>query len=233
MGARGKRSFWGEDVRGEVLEVGPDGAGQISGEDGVRYPFHTREVSRFIIQWGDRVDFIPVDGRATEIMFLASTPQIPRAADYTRSRRAQPDAGSPWGYFLRCMSKFADGECRAPPREYWWFVFFRVLMIGGLVLPGLIVGGSTSDEDTGGLIAFLSVAAAALVFLATFIPDLVAKVRRLHDIGVTGFVILLGLIPGGSLVVLIMLVMPSNRYANSYGPVPPPARPDRGDGRWD
>lgn len=220
-------------MRGEVLDIDDGGAGIISGDDGARYRFHNRDVTRFIVQKGDRIDFVAVDGQATEILLLSASATPFRSTDYTQSRRVEPDAGSPWGYFARCMSKYVNGDGRAAPREYWWFVFFRFAIIIAVATPGIVIGIALPDDDAASAIAGLSVVLGGLVFIGTILPDLAGKVRRLHDMGVTGFAILLGIIPFGSLVVLIMLIMPSNAYPNSYGPVPQPARPDRGDGRWD
>ena len=220
-------------MRGEVLNIDPDGAGLISGDDGKRYSFHTREVAQFIVQAGDRIDFVAIDDHATEILLLASSPTAFRSSDYSRSRKPDPDPGTPWGYFTRCMGKYVDGEGRAPPREYWWFVFFRMLFLLALVLPGLIIIGANEGNDTATGIGGLVVLLAGLFYVVTILPDLAAKIRRLHDIGVTGWAVLLVIIPLGPLVVLFMLVMSSNAYANTYGPVPSSSRQDRGDGRWD
>lgn len=219
-------------MRGEVLEIGPDGAGLISGDDGSRYSFHNREVTRFTARSGDRIDFVPLDGVATEILLLSSAPAV-APWDYAGSRKAEPDAGSPWRYFLRCMSKYADGEGRAAPREYWWFFFFRYLLIIAPALPGIIIAGVAPESDVAGTITVLLILIAALVYIATILPNLAGAIRRLHDIGVTGWAVMLNILPFGGLIVFIMLIMPSNPHRNSYGPVPAPARPDRGDGLWD
>ena len=219
-------------MRGEVLDIDADGEGIISGDDSRRYSFRTSEVARFIIQVGDRIDFVPDEDRATEIMLLSAAPSA-FAPTYSYSRRVEPDAGSPWRYFLRCMSKYATGEGRAAPREYWWFVFFRVVILLGLFVPVLAAAAIGAESDAGSLTAFLFVCLAGLFWLATLLPDLVAKVRRLHDTGVTGFALLLYIVPFGSLIVLVMLILPSSPHANQYGPVPPLPASDRGDGRWD
>lgn len=219
-------------MRGEVLDIDADGTGVISGDDSRRYSFRTSEVTRFIIQVGDRIDFVPDEDCATEIMLLSAAPSA-FASTYRHSRRVEPDAGSPWRYFLRCMSKYATGEGRAAPREYWWFVFFRVVILLGLFVPVLVATVIGAESDTGSLVVALFVLLAGLFWLVTLLPDLVAKIRRLHDTGVTGFALLLYVVPFGSLIVLIMLILPSSPHANQYGPAPALPASDRGDGRWD
>ena len=49
-------------------------------------------------------------------------------------------------------------------------------------------------------------------------------VRRIHDIGLSGWFILLGLIPTvGNLIILVFALIPSQGKANRWGEVPPGA----------
>ena len=63
--------------------------------------------------------------------------------------------------------------------------------------------------------------AAGLFFLATFIPSLAITVRRIHDIGLSGWFYLLILIPYiGGLIILVFTLVPSQKNDNKWGPVP-------------
>ena len=62
---------------------------------------------------------------------------------------------------------------------------------------------------------------APLFGLATILPALAASVRRLHDIGKSGWWVLLHLIPViGFLVMLYFYLQPSEPGTNEYGPPP-------------
>ena len=96
-----------------------------------------------------------------------------------------------------CLSKFADFGGRATRAEFWWFMlfYFIVSVVTGFAGP------------------FVS----ALVALALLLPTLGVQVRRLHDIGRSGWWILVGLVPLiGWLVLLYWAVQPSEG-ANQYG----------------
>lgn len=208
-------------MRGEVLEVSGDGDALVSGDDGVRYTFATRDVRGFIVQRGDRVDFIPVDGIATEVVLLSSGPQTSASG---AGHSARPDAGetSPWGYFVRCMRKYVDGYGRARRREYWYFVLFRALIVGIPVILGGIISGVWSeaggDPSPVGL-GFMILG--GLAYLGTILPNLCAMIRRFHDVGLTGWLVLLNAIPYlGPLVTFIICVLPSEARPNTHGPVP-------------
>ena len=57
--------------------------------------------------------------------------------------------------------------------------------------------------------------------LATIVPSTAVSVRRLHDIGLTGWFVLLHLVPYiGSLVLLCAALVPGHSEANKYGSNP-------------
>jgi len=59
-----------------------------------------------------------------------------------------------------------------------------------------------------------------LFALASLIPGLACCVRRLHDIGKSGWWVLIGFIPLVGLVLLVFTLMDSQPGPNQYGPNP-------------
>ena len=58
-------------------------------------------------------------------------------------------------------------------------------------------------------------------FLVTFFPRMAVTIRRLHDVGLSGFFYLLYFVPAvGWIVVLVMTLMPSEDADNTHGPRP-------------
>ena len=97
-----------------------------------------------------------------------------------------------------CFNKYADFTGRATRSEFWWFFLFQVLV--------LLIAGTISD------ILY------AVVALGLLLPGLAVGARRLHDIGKTGWLLLLWIIPIiGWMVLLNWAVQPSGP-ANEYGP---------------
>lgn len=100
-----------------------------------------------------------------------------------------------------CLTKYADFNGRAARPEFWWFVLAQlvVALILNMVVP--ILGG--------------------LFSLALLVPSLAAGARRLHDIGKSGWLQLLGLIPVIGWILLIYWgAQPGEPNANQYGPPP-------------
>ena len=62
-----------------------------------------------------------------------------------------------------------------------------------------------------------------LYALAVIVPSLAIAVRRLHDTGKSGWLLLVGLIPFvGWIILIVFYVQPSENAANQWGPPPPP-----------
>jgi uncharacterized membrane protein YhaH (DUF805 family) len=80
-----------------------------------------------------------------------------------------------------------------------------------IYLPSLlasITGGHGIRINTGIVIVIVL---GGIVFLATVVPSLALSRRRLHDVNLSGWFVLLSLVPSvGGLIVLILCVLPSN-----------------------
>ena len=116
-------------------------------------------------------------------------------------------------WYLKVLKQYADFGGRARRKEYWMFALFNVIFaIAAMLLDNLF--GMTFGEIGYGPIY-------SLYGLAVFIPGLAVTVRRLHDIGKSGWMILIALIPIiGSIWLLVLLVTDSESGTNKWGPNP-------------
>jgi uncharacterized membrane protein YhaH (DUF805 family) len=104
---------------------------------------------------------------------------------------------------------------RARRREYWMFQLWSCLLILGVYLVTVLL--SLISPTLG----FLVLALGCLACLALVIPSVCLGIRRLHDIGQSGLMLLLYLVPGiGSIIVLVMFLIDSQPEDNRYGPNP-------------
>jgi len=116
-------------------------------------------------------------------------------------------------WWLTAMKKYAVFNGRARRKEYWMFTLFNVIFsIVAIVLDNIL---GTASEDLGyGLIY-------GLFGLAIIIPTLAITVRRLHDIGKSGWWILISLIPIiGGIWLFVLTVTDSQPGDNQYGANP-------------
>lgn len=97
-----------------------------------------------------------------------------------------------------CLSKYAVFEGRARRSEYWFFYLFNII-VGCLTL----------------LMPFVC----WLVSVALLLPSLAVTVRRLHDVGKSGWFLLLAFIPIANLYLIVLYFLDSVPD-NEYGPNP-------------
>lgn len=144
-------------MRGQVISVdGVSGDGLISGDDGNRYTF-TASAARTSLRAGDKVDFLGLDGVASDVMHLSGAPAS-GGGDYHPAERSGP------GYdFAFAMFSFQ----RRLRRSHFW-ISWAILFFGGFIV---------------GLIPFVGLFA----WLASIWANLAIQVKRLHDFGQTGW----------------------------------------------
>ena len=95
-------------------------------------------------------------------------------------------------------------------------VTIAVVGVFALIALALVSTDSTAGLIVGGILAFVL----CVVFL---IATILISVQRLHDVGWSGWLWLLNLVPFvGSFFPLLLLVLPGSGVANRYGAPPPP-----------
>lgn len=114
-------------------------------------------------------------------------------------------------WYLKVLRQYADFSGRARRKEYWMFALFNViaLLVASLVDGMLGMRGASGIGPVYGLYG-----------LAVMVPGIAVAVRRMHDLGKSGWVLLLGLIPLVGLIVLYWAVQEGEPTENAYGPDP-------------
>jgi len=104
------------------------------------------------------------------------------------------------------FSKYTQFSGRSSRSAYWYFYLF-------VVLGDVIVGIADGILGTGFILAIL-------FGLGVVIPSLAVSVRRLHDIGRTGWWLLIGIFPIIGFIVLIVFHITKSDGPNKYGAGP-------------
>lgn len=98
-----------------------------------------------------------------------------------------------WGCFVRCLKRenYARLSGRSTRREYWSFMLFSFLISTGIILflpLAALVGVLVSGDLLCANIGIVVVGLVLLGFLLyTAMPGLAVSVRRLHDVGWSGW----------------------------------------------
>ncbi|MCD6681498.1 MAG: DUF805 domain-containing protein [Burkholderiaceae bacterium] len=116
-------------------------------------------------------------------------------------------------WFLLALKKYAAFRGRSQRSEYWYFLLFYLLIVFVLAFVDVLLGTFSETGDFGLF--------SGLFMLAMLVPSLAVGVRRLHDIGRTGWWLLVAFVPIiGAIVLFVFAVMDSERDTNAYGPNP-------------
>ena len=113
-------------------------------------------------------------------------------------------------WYLQVLKKYAEFNGRARRKEYWMFALFNIIfLIAAMIIDN--IAGTTIGVLPDGLFYFVYA-------LAVFIPGLAVGVRRLHDVGKSGWFYLIILIPiVGAIWLLVLFCTDGVVGQNEYG----------------
>lgn len=217
-------------MRGQILTFDADtGGGLISGDDGNRYAFSALDVIGQVPAVGSTADFVPVDGYAREVVALAPTFAAAVAGTTTSSVDYSGEDLSLWGYFVRAITtRYASGNGRARRKEFWGFNLFVYLSASLLTVVGLIAAAIIDpalESEASAAVGAITFNVVVLWIVALIVPSITILIRRLHDVGMSGWLVLLSLLPFGGIFLFVVSLMPSQQQTNQYGPIPTPRPP--------
>ena len=117
---------------------------------------------------------------------------------------------------MSCLKGSLTFDGRASRSEYWWFALaYMGIVMGTSVISGVL---AVILGDAGGLIGLLLT---LIVYIGLIPAILSAIVRRLHDLGKSGWWYWICLIPlVGAILLLVWMVMDGEPQPNAYGDVP-------------
>ena len=116
-------------------------------------------------------------------------------------------------WYLKALNQYADFNGRARRKEYWMFFLFNMVFAAVALLIDIAAGTANLDSGSGLFQGIYS--------LAVLIPGLAVGVRRLHDVGKSGWMLLIALIPIiGAIWLLVLMVTDSKEGTNKWGENP-------------
>lgn len=115
----------------------------------------------------------------------------------------------------RYFRKYATFSGRASRSEFWWWAL--VNGIASLILNVFTLVGGAADAtlrhdgtSVPGPVYWIGLIVSTVISLAIIVPNLALSVRRLHDTNMSGWTVLLALIPFvGAILILVFMAQPS------------------------
>lgn len=112
-------------------------------------------------------------------------------------------------WFLKVVKEhYADFNGRARRKEYWMFTLVFVGLIIALEIVAIILGFISS------ILSVIIFIVLGLLALALIVPSLAVGVRRMHDVGKSGWFIFIPIYS------LILAITEGEKGDNQYGPDP-------------
>jgi uncharacterized membrane protein YhaH (DUF805 family) len=127
-----------------------------------------------------------------------------------------------------CFSKYGTFTGRAARWEFWWWSLFQFLVVAAFdamvvpqemrdVMSAMATGVAPPLDPTQSIVQLIG----SLFSLVLFLPTLAVTVRRLHDIGKSGWWYFFGLIPVvGWITLLVWFCRKGTNGGNLYGADP-------------
>ena len=118
------------------------------------------------------------------------------------------------------FKRYADFWGRSNRAQYWYWVLFHVLIIFGFGFVA-VVFAALLGRDAGAAAIGVAVLLWLLFWLATVIPTLALRFRRLHDCGLSAWLLLIAFVPFvGGVALLVIDCIAGQPGPNAYGPPP-------------
>ena len=122
-------------------------------------------------------------------------------------------------WYLKVMNEnFSNFSGRARRKEYWMFtLIYMIVIIIAMVLDGALGLGFDMGYGVTAPYGWIY----SIVALVHLIPAWGVLVRRLHDVGKSGWFMLISLVPIiGGIWLLVLLCTDGDSSENAYGPSP-------------
>jgi uncharacterized membrane protein YhaH (DUF805 family) len=114
-------------------------------------------------------------------------------------------------WYLKVLKQYADFNGRARRTEFWMFILFNMLFAFGAMVLDNLLGLKFNEQIPYGYIYLL-------YGLAVFIPGIAVAVRRLHDVGKSGWFYFIVFIPIiGAIWLIILFATDGTPGSNEYG----------------
>lgn len=104
-------------------------------------------------------------------------------------------------YYLHVLKNYATFQGRARRSEYWYFVLFNAIISYSLLFIGLSAGNGLETLNS-------------IYSLVVFVPSIAVAVRRAHDVGKSGWYMLIPIYN------LVLAATDGEPNSNEYGEDP-------------
>jgi uncharacterized membrane protein YhaH (DUF805 family) len=119
-------------------------------------------------------------------------------------------------WYLKVLRNYTNFSGRARRQEYWMYTVFNLIFaLVAMILDNILGTKITAAGQT------LPYGYVYMLYgLFVLIPGLAVLVRRMHDLGKSGWTVLLGIIPLVNIILIVFAATAGTPGENKYGPDP-------------
>ena len=117
-------------------------------------------------------------------------------------------------WYITVINQYSNFKGRSRRKEYWMYTLFNIIfLLTAILLDNYLIGLTIQGDLPIGFLTFS-------YYFFILIPTMALTVRRLHDIGKSGWFYLIALIPyiGGLILILLMCIkgeVGSNKWGDN------------------
>ena len=124
-------------------------------------------------------------------------------------------------WFLKVLRHYADFSGRARRKEYWMFALFNIIFMPVWLFLFTAVFAFVNSDLPDFRIVAAAYNACSSYGIVMLLPGLALAVRRMHDLGKSGWTLLVGLIPFiGGIWLFVLMLIDGEPGENRFGPNP-------------
>jgi uncharacterized membrane protein YhaH (DUF805 family) len=140
----------------------------------------------------------------------------------TREKYNPEDDYNMFDWWKKAMiDNYANFKGRARRKEYWFSQLMNTVIITILYIPIIASAIETRNGGAPNALTYLFLILIVIYAFGFLVPGLALAVRRLHDIGKSGWFWFIGLIPFvGGIILLVQYCTDSQHGENQWGPNP-------------
>ncbi|MBF2709317.1 DUF805 domain-containing protein [Flavobacterium soyangense] len=114
-------------------------------------------------------------------------------------------------YYLKALQNYATFSGRARRSEFWYFTLYNTIFVFIAIMIDVAIGKATQEKEFIPIIYMLYI-------LFVLVPCFSVFVRRIHDVGKSGWFILIAAIPiAGPIWLWVLMATNGDVGKNKYG----------------
>ena len=118
-------------------------------------------------------------------------------------------------WYIKVINQYSDFKSRSRRREYWMYTLFNIVFfLIAMILDNYIINVTIQGDLPIGIIS-------VSYYFFILIPTVAVTVRRLHDIGKSGWYYFISFIPFvGGIWMILLMCMEGDMNSNKWGENP-------------